>query len=292
MKIDTLGVQALVAIADHASFRRAAEELHITQTALSRRLQNLESFLGVKLVERTTRSVALTRLGADFVPQARRLLSGLEASLTEMRETGRSLRGNVTIACVPTVGVHYLPRIVQRYAQLHPGNRIDILDHASSDVAIAVLRREAEFGINTLGAPHPELEAAPLMQDRFVLVCRRDHALARKPRLAWKQLAPYPLILSGRESANRPLLEAALERHGLQLASTYEVQRSSTALGLVVEGVGVAVVPELAVQRGTYPTLRVIPLVAPVVSRTLVLIKRRASHLTPAAQALYDLVAA
>src|SRR5689334_5655713 len=226
MKIDTLGVQALVAIADHASFRRAAEALHITQTALSRRLQNLESFLGVKLVERTTRSVALTRLGADFVPQARRLLSGLEASLTEMRETGRSLRGNVTIACVPTVGVHYLPRIVQKYAQLHPGNRIDILDHASSDVAVAVLRREAEFGINTLGAPHPELEAAPLMQDRFVLVCRRDHALAGRPRLAWKQLAPYPLILSGRASANRPLMEAALERHGLQLSSTYEVQRS------------------------------------------------------------------
>src|SRR5262249_31784335 len=120
----------------------------------------------------------------------------------------------------------------------------------------------------------------------------RDHPLARKPRLAWKQLAPYPLILSGRESANRPLMEAALERHQVQLASTYEVQRSSTALGLVVEGVGLAVVPELAVQRGTYPPLRVIPLASPVVSRTLVLIRRRASHLTPAAQALYDLIAA
>src|SRR5262249_48762210 len=111
-----------------------------------------------------------------------------------------------------------------------------------------------------------------------------------RARLAWKQLTPYPLILSGRESANRPLLESALEHHRVQIASTYEVQRSSTALGLVVEGVGVAVVPELAVQRGTYPTLRVIPLVSPVVSRTLVLIKRRTSHLTPAAQALYDLV--
>ena len=291
MKIDTLGVQALVAIADHASFRRAAEALHITQTALSRRLQNLESFLGVKLVERTTRSVALTRLGSEFVPQARRLLSGLEASLTEIRETGRSLRGNVTIACVPTVGVHYLPRIVKKYAELHPANRVVILDHASSDVAVAVLRREAEFGINTLGAPHAELEAQALMQDRFVLVCRRDHRFARKPRLAWKQLAPHALILSGRASANRPLMEAALEHHGVQLASTYEVQRSSTALGMVLEGVGIAVVPELAVQRGAYPTLRVVPLVSPVVSRTLVLIKRRSSHLTPAAQALYDLIA-
>src|SRR5919197_650463 len=111
MKIDTLGVQAFIAIADQGSFSRAAQSLHITQTALSRRVQNLEEFLGVKLVERTTRSVALTRIGQDFLPQARRLLTDLATALVEIRETGKALRGDVTIACVPPVGVHYLPRI-------------------------------------------------------------------------------------------------------------------------------------------------------------------------------------
>ncbi|HET9653083.1 MAG TPA: LysR substrate-binding domain-containing protein [Usitatibacter sp.] len=292
MKIDTLGVQAFLAIADHASFGRAAESLHITQTALSRRLQNLESFLGVKLVERTTRSVALTRIGLDFLPQARRLLTDLASALMEIRETGKAMRGDVTIACVPTVGVHYLPHIVQRYAALHPGNRIRILDHSSSGVAAAVLRREAEFGIHMQGTGHPELTSVPLLKDRLVLVCRDDHPLARKPRLTWKQLEPHAVILPGHESGNRPHIDLALERHGVSLQAFYEVQRSSTAVGMVSKGVGVAVVPALAVQEDAYPNLRVTPLVEPVVSRTLVLVSRAKAQLTPAAQALYEVIRA
>jgi len=290
MKIDTLGVQAFIAIADNGTFIRAADSLHITQTALSRRIQNLESFLGVKLVERTTRSVALTQLGRDFLPQARRLLTDLATALVEIRETGKSLRGDVTIACVPTVGVHYLPRIIQQYSALHPDNRIKILDHASSQVASAVMRREAEFGINMQGAHDPELSSVPLLKDRFVLVCRRDHPLAKKKQVAWKQLEPHALILAGHESGNRPLLDTALEEQEVTLRSFYEVQRSSTAMGMVAEGLGAAVVPGLAVQEGAYPSLAVIPLVQPVVSRTLVLLSRTKAHLTPAAQALYDLI--
>ncbi len=290
MRIDILGVQAFIAIADHNGFHRAAQALHITQTALSRRLQNLETFLGVRLVERTTRSVSLTPIGQNFLPQARRLLTDLAMALVEIRETGKSLRGDVTIACVPTAGVHYLPRIVQRYAALHPDNRIRILDDASSDVAAAVWRREAEFGINMQGADDPQFTSIPLLKDRFVLVCRDDHPLAHKKRLSWKQLSKHALVLAGAESGNRPLLDLALEKRRIKLRSYYEVQRSSTAVGMVAEGVGATVVPELALQKSAYPRLRVIRLADPVVSRTLVLLSRAKVHLTPAAQALYDLI--
>jgi DNA-binding transcriptional LysR family regulator len=290
MKIDTLGVEAFVALAEAASFTRAAASLHITQTALSRRIQRLEAFLGVALVERTTRSVALTRVGADFLPQARRLLGDLRGALVEIRETGRALRGDVTVACVPTVGVHYLPDIIRRYAARHPRNRIRILDHSSRGVADAVLRRDAEFGINMQGPAHPELVATPLMSDRMVLLCPREHPLARERRLEWRELEPHALILPGEESGNRPFLDAALQPHGVALHAFYEVQRSSTAVGLVARGVGLAVVPALAVLPSEHPRLRVVPLVAPVVSRTLVLLARRNARLSPAGQALYDAV--
>ena len=210
MKIDTLGLQAFVAIAEQAGFQKAADTLYITQTALTRRLQNLEALLGVKLIERTTRSVAMTQLGSDFLPQARRLLSDLENALTEIHKTGSAQRGDVSIACVPTVGVQYLPRIIQEYAARYPQNRIKILDHASSGVANAVLRREAEFGINIGGAHHPELTSVPLLQDRFVVICRDDHPLAKRRTVSWRQLAGYPLIFAGEVSGNRPLLDAAL----------------------------------------------------------------------------------
>jgi len=291
MKIDTLGVQAFIAIADHGSFQKAAGRLHITQTALTRRLQNLEALLGVKLVERTTRSVALTRIGREFLPQGRRLLSDLASALTEIRETGKAERGDVSIACVPTVGVQYLPRVIQEYSARHPNNRIKILDHASAGVAEAVLRREAEFGINIGGPHHPELASVPLLEDRFVLICRDDHPLAKRKKLSWKQLEPHPLIFVGAVSGNRPLLDSALEARDLRLQSYYEVQRSSTAVGLVAEGVAAAIVPSLALQRGAYPRIRVVALTDPVVSRTLVLVSRKASHLSPAAQALYDTIA-
>jgi DNA-binding transcriptional LysR family regulator len=292
MRLDTLGVEAFIAIAEQGSFQKAAGTLFITQTALTRRLQNLEALLGVKLVERTTRSVALSALGREFLPRARRLLSDLSAALVEIKETGKAQRGEVSLACVPTVGVQYLPRIIEEYSSRWPDNRIRILDHASAGVADAVLRREAEFGINIGGHHHPELSSVPLLADRFVLICRDDHPLARRRTLTWKQVQPHALIFVGAGSGNRPLLDSALGTRNLALRSQYEVQRSSTALGLAAAGVAAAVVPSLALQRGTYPNLRVLALTDPVVSRTLVLVGRKASHLSPAAQALYDLIRA
>ncbi len=91
MKIDTLGVQAFVAIAEGGSFRQAAQTLNVTQTAITQRLRKLESYLGVVLVERTTRHCALTEIGERFLPQARRLLGELADALTEIRETGRMI---------------------------------------------------------------------------------------------------------------------------------------------------------------------------------------------------------
>lgn len=290
MKIDTLGIQAFLAIADHGSFSRAAAALHITQTGLTRRLQNLEAYLGVKLVERTTRSVALTGIARDFLPQGRRLITDLATALVEIRETGKALRGDVTMACVPTVGVHYLPRIVRQYSMTHPNNRIRILDLPSHDVVGAMRRREAEFGINILGPHDPDLTSIPILRDRFVLVCREDHPLARRKRLAWKQLEAHPLIFAGHESGNRHLLDVALAGEELRLRSFYEVQHSSTAVGMVAAGIGAAVVPQLAMHEGAYPSLRTIPLVGPQVSRTMVLLARRKAYLAPAAQALYDLI--
>ncbi|MGL6046452.1 MAG: LysR family transcriptional regulator [Vogesella sp.] len=292
MKIDTIGVQAFIAIAESGSFQTAADSLFLSQAGITRRLQNLEDYLGVKLIERTTRSVALTRVGEEFLPHAKRLLGELAGSLTEIRDTGRLKRGSVTIACVPTVGVRFLPRIIQAYSAQYPDNHIKILDHTSAGVSSAVLQREAEFGITIAGSHHAELLGVPLIEDEFVLVCRDDHPLAALPTLQWRDLEPYPLISIGQFSGNRPLLDRALEENQVTLQSLYEVQRVSTALGLVAEGVGAAVLPGLALQQDAYPHIRVMRLQNPVVSRGLVLITRKTAELSPAAQALYEMVKA
>jgi DNA-binding transcriptional LysR family regulator len=290
MKIDTLGVQAFIAIADHASFQKAAKALSISQTALTRRLQNLEATLGIRLVERTTRSVALTNIGQDFLPQARRLLTELSAALSEIREIGLAQRGDVCIACIPTAAVQFLPRIIREYAARFPSNRFKVLDRLSPGVTEAVLRREAELGLNIAEAHHPELDCVALLQDQFVLICRDDHPLATRKRLSWKLVRPHPLIFSAPATANRGLLDLALGAQGSSLQVYYEVQRSAAAIGMVAEGVAAAIVPQLAIQKHAYPNVRVITLTEPVISRTLVLVKRKAATLSPAAQSLYDLI--
>jgi len=289
MRIDALGVQAFVALAEHESFRRAAAALFISQAAISRRLKNLEAYLGVELVERSSRRFALTQVGTRFLPQAKRLLGELHASLQQIRETGQLRGGDVTLACVPTVGVQYLPRIIETYARAFPDNRVRVLDHSSAGVERSVLAREAEFGIAIAGPHSPELTSDPLLKDRFVLVCTRDHAFARGARVSWAQLAQARLILPGQGSSNRPLLDARLPE-SIKLRSQYEVQRSSTAVGMVAAGLGVAVVPSLAIQPGTYPSLRVIPIVQPVVERSFALVRREGSVLSPAAEALVKIV--
>lgn len=290
MKIDTIGIQAFIAIAAEGTFQKAADALHITQTALSRRLQNLEATLGVKLVERTTRHVALTRIGSEFLPHCRRLLTELQTSLLEIRESGKAHRGDISIACVPTAGVYYLPRIIKEYSMRYPGNRVKMLDHLSPGVTDAVLRREAEFGIAQSGLQHPELSTIPLLQDRYVLICRDDHPLAKRKKLSWKQLDSSRLILPSHVRTNRAQLDAALSGRDVALEPQFEVGRSSTAVGMVAEGVAAAVVPGLAIQRHAYPNIRVVPIADPIVSWTLVLVARKTAHLSPAAQALYDML--
>jgi DNA-binding transcriptional LysR family regulator len=137
---------------------------------------------------------------------------------------------------------------------------------------------------------HPDLISTRLLTDRFALICRDDHALANKKSVAWRQLAPYPLIFAGQANANRSVLDQALGYSKVKLQLFYEVQRSSTALGLVAQGVAIAVVPRLAMQKGAYPRLRAVSLVDPTISRSLVLVTRNTAHLSPAAQALYDLI--
>jgi DNA-binding transcriptional LysR family regulator len=290
MKIDALGMQAFIAIAERGGFQKAANTLHITQTALTRRLQNLEASLGVKLVERTTRSVALTKIGSDFLPHGRRLLTELESTLLEMQQSGKAQRGDISIACVPTAGVHYLPRIIRLYSAAYPNNRIKILDHLSAGVTEAVLSREAEFGIRQSGPQHPELSTIRLLQDCYVLICREDHPFAGRRKISWKQVASCPLILPSHFRTNRPQVDAALLGRDVALQPHYEVGRSSTAVGMVAEGVAAAIVPGLAVHTDAHRTLRVVPIVEPVISWTLGLVARKKGHLSPAAQALYDML--
>jgi DNA-binding transcriptional LysR family regulator len=290
MAIDLDQLRAFVAVAEAQSLTRATETLHLSLPAVSRRLSALEDELGVALLARSTRRVALTQTGREFLPRARRLLDELEESLLGIRETAARRRGLVTIACIPTAAYYFLPATLADFARRFPNVRVRVMDLSADGVTDAVATGGVEFGIGMEGAVHPEVEFRPLRRDPFVLACRRDHPLAKKRSLRWADLQNETLVGVSRRSGNRLILDRALLPRGIQPNWRYEAEHLSTSLGLVEAGLGVAVVPRLALPRDPHPVLVARPLTDPKIERATGVVLRRGAVPGPAARALLDLL--
>ncbi|MFL6674495.1 MAG: LysR family transcriptional regulator [Massilia sp.] len=285
-------LRAFVAIAERGSFHGAAAEIHLSQPALSRRIAKLEATLGVRLLERTTRKVDLTAVGRDFARKARELLNGLDQSLLGISELAERMSGEVTIACVPSAVRYFLPEVLQEYHAKYPRILIRVADDGASDVLSSVVRSEADFGINYIGAQEPNIEFEPVVKESFVVACRKDHELARRSELTWAELGKYDYMTVAKASGNRFLLDLALSDTPGRPRSFCEVRHVMTVVSLVEAGLGIAAVPQLAMPPRGHPTLVSIPLVDPAVTRTVGLIRRRGRTLSPAAQQLYDMILA
>lgn len=285
---DLNDLHAFRAVAELGNFRRAAESVHISQPAFSRRIDKLEAALGVRLLERTTRRVSLTAVGRDFARKVADLLDDLDGTLLALRGIAPTRLGEVTVACVPSTVYYYLSQVIRRYRETYPKIRVKIHDAGANEVLAAVARGEADFGLDFIGSQEPDIEFHPLAQERFVAACRRDHALARKRRTTWAELADYDFIAVSKNSGNRLLLDQALASAKRRPEAIYEAEHVTTLLGLVEAGLGVAAVPALAMPGKDHPLLVSVPLEEPVVTRQVGLIRKRGRTLAPAAQQLYD----
>ncbi len=284
-------LQAFRAVAELSSFRKAADALHVSQPAFSRRIEKLEEALGVRLLERTTRKVSLTAVGRDFDRKVQLLLDDLDNTLLGIRGVAGTRMGEVTIACVPSTVYYYLSQVVSRYHERYPKIRVKVFDAGANDVLAAVARSEADFGLNFIGSQEPDIEFKPLLEERFVAACRRDHPLAKKRKVGWAELGQYDFISVSKSSGNRLLIDQALAGVPGRPQAIYEAQHVTTMLGLVEAGLGVAAVPSLAMPGADHPLLVSVPLVDPIVTRKVGLIRRKGRSLSPAAQQLYDFFA-
>jgi DNA-binding transcriptional LysR family regulator len=289
INFDLNDLLAFRAVAELGNFRKAAETVHLSQPAFSRRIDKLEQALGVRLLERTTRRVSLTAVGREFERKVRELLDELDSTLLGIRGSSAIRMGVVTVACVPSTVNYFLSKVIREYHVRCPRVRVRVLDAGANEVLAAVSRGEADFGVNFIGAQEGDLDFAPLAEERFVAACRRDHPIARLRRVTWAQLSAHEMIAVSQSSGNRLLLDQALAGVPGRPQSIYETQHITTALGLVEAGLGVAVVPSMAMPEADHPLLVSVPLVDPIVTRRVGLIRRRGRNLSPTAQQLYDL---
>ncbi|MBC5763921.1 LysR family transcriptional regulator [Ramlibacter albus] len=289
MHFDLNDLVAFRTVAELANFRRAADAVHLSQPAFSRRIDKLEEALGVRLLERTTRRVTLTAVGRDFERKVRELLDELDHTLLGIKGAAATRMSEVTVACVPSTVNYYLSRVLHDFHERSPNVRVKLLDAGANEVLATVARGEADFGLNFMGVQEAELEFTAIAEERFVAACRRDHPVARMKRVSWEALQAHDFISVSRSSGNRLLLDQALASVKKRPVAAYETQHVTTALGLVEAGLGVAAVPAMAMPAADHPLLVSVPLVDPVVTRKMGLIRRRSRSLSPAAQQLFDL---
>jgi DNA-binding transcriptional LysR family regulator len=289
-KFDLPDLQAFTSVASLKSFRAAAQSLHLSQPALSRRIDKLEAALGVKLLERTTRRVSLSNTGREFARKAQSLLDELDATILGMEDLAMQRSGIVTLACVPSATRYFLPQVLQKFHAQFPRIRVRIHDAHASAVLEAVSQGEADFGLNFLGQQEASMVFKPLLQERFVLACRSDHPLALRRHVKWAELKDHAYLSVGASSGNRLLLERALAGLAERPQPVFESRHVQTLLGLVEAGLGVAAVPQLAM-----PTIQsdliAVALISPAVKRELGLITQRGRSLSPAAKELYGFIA-
>jgi DNA-binding transcriptional LysR family regulator len=290
MNFDLNDLRAFVAVTDKGSFRAAATALHLSQPALSRRVEKLESALGFRLFERTTRKVELNALGRAFIPKARHVLHELESALLGMDDLSDRLRGQVTVACVPSAVGTFVADALAAFHRQYPGIRVRLIDDSATEILLAVARSEADFGISYLGTQEPDLEFEPLVEEDFVLACLPAHPLARRASVSWAELSGHRCVMLAPGSGNRLLIDQALSSLGSRPAWICEVRHVPALISLVEAGIGVGPVPRFAVVQGRKGSLVSVPLLEPRVVRTIGTIKRRGRPLAAAARAFHDLL--
>ena len=292
MRIDFLGLQAFLSIAERGSFQRAASHLNLSQTAVSHRMRKLEEDLGVKLFARTTREVTLTRAGIEFLPKAQKAVSELEQSFDELKQQGDKRRDRLAIACLPAFAVHFLPPIVGRFHNDNPRLEVKIHETPSAAVAALVETGEVELGLSVVQTNRWDLDVETISAAPLALACPVRHAFASKRSIRWSELRSTPLIQVGSKTAIRQMIDDVLNAERLSLNWQYEVQHVETAVSLVEAGLGLAVVPTTDVVLHRGKGVACIPMRSPKVSCTYGLVTRRGIPLSPPAAQLRELLLA
>ncbi len=270
----------------------AAEQLSVTQSAVSLSLRQLEEGLGARLFERTTRSLQPTQAAREAIVLVERILRDAQDLSAGMLELTELRRGRVSLAITPTLAELLLPVPIVRFRQKYPGIHVDVNDCAPDQFVARVLGEQVDFGIGVPEQDGADVDSDTLVRDHLAVVCPAEHGFAGRDRIRWADLADQAVITIRPGYGVRPLIDASAARAGVRLRVVHEVTFLSTALWMAAAGMAVAIVPAAYAGAAHPGRLAVVPLAAPRVSRDICIVSRRGRGLSPAARALVEEVRA
>jgi LysR family transcriptional regulator, transcription activator of glutamate synthase operon len=288
--MDLRQLRYLVALAEEGSFTRAAEIEHIAQPAVSQQIRRREDEVGLALVERTTRRVALTEAGELLVVRARRIMAELEAAEIELQALRGMYAGHVTLGAMHTMGPVDVSLALALFAERHPNVQLTVREHASEEMAGMLRADELDLAFLSVTerVESHGLGLHQLVSEELVVLLPLEHRLARRKHVRMAQLADEPFI-SFREGARlRELLMAAGRSANFEPRVTLESNESQRVRRLVSRGLGVAILPRSDAE-GPGADVAVAELIEPSLSRDITLAWREGRRLSPAAAEFLEL---
>jgi DNA-binding transcriptional LysR family regulator len=283
--MDIASLQAFVIVADSGSFSLAADQLHLTQPAISKRIAALESELNARLFDRLGRAVRLTEAGTVLLPRARLILSEVEDSRRALRNLAGTVAGPLIIATSHHIGLHRLPPVLRIFTAQYPQVQLDMRFMDSEIACAAVLRGEVELAIITL-PPRIEapLEAQPLWSDPLIAVAAHSHPLTVLNPVMPQLLADYPAILPDKTTFTRRMVEDGLAQFGIKPSVAFATNYLETIKMMVIVGLGWSVLPRTLLD-GELAELRIAGLA---MQRLLGVVRHTGHTLSNAAEALLN----
>jgi LysR family transcriptional activator of glutamate synthase operon len=280
----------LIAVADEQHFTRAAAREHVAQPALSQQIRRLEAELGLTLVQRTTRRVAMTEAGELLVARARRAIAELEAATAELQSLAGVQAGRLSIGALHTMGPVDLSLLLATFHRRYPGVELTVREQSSEE--LAGMLRDDEIDLAFLSVTERiqshGLTLHPLVREELVAVLPPDHRLAGRRQVQLAELAQDAFI-SFREGARlRELLVTAAATAGFVPRIALESNESRRIRSLVSRGLGVAILPR-SDGEGAGSTISVSALAGPELQRDVTLAARAQRRLSPAALAFRTL---
>ncbi|CAB3663475.1 LysR family transcriptional regulator [Achromobacter kerstersii] len=283
-------LRAFMAVYQTGSLSAAGEALGLTQPAVSLLLKDLEEKLGVRLFDRTTRSLRRTAAAVEAIAYAQRALAELAALGDCMQDLAQARRGRVRIAATSTIAQTLLPSAIRQFLNSHPQVIVSINDCAPAEFTDRVLSEHVDFGIGSLEGSVPGLEQQVILDDTLCAVATGLFFPTHRP-MSWKQLSGMPLIVVQPGYGVRSAIDRAVVAADVQLNIAYEVSLLTTALAMAANGLGVAVVPYSIVHSTHYADLVARRLIRPVVPRVLAVVRKESRLMSPSAQAFADMLA-
>lgn len=285
--MDLPQLRSLSAVARHRHFTRAAAELHIGQPAVSQHVRALEAELGVRLLNRTTRSVELTEAGEVLLARAERALGELDAGLAELAQLRGLVRGRLRIGAMQWLEPYDLAAALATFHELHPAIDIRVVEEVAHEMESMVLAD----GLDVAFVPIeegllPGLDSHQLFEDELVLVVARDHPLAGRTHVGMAALREEPFVFLREGTGLRRAVQDTARAAGFEPNVRFETNELTRVLALVARGLGVSAVSR-AVAEAAGEDVVVVRL-RPALRRQVAIVWRAGRHRTPAANAFIE----